>query len=104
MPTFKYKCNICGNEFKELLGEKQQFYRCPECNEPAEMQIPSGGTTVTFEMRDKNRGKQVKKGVEKQLRKRMVEHHDRYELAEKIDKHGIEAAERNGWLKKAKKL
>jgi hypothetical protein len=34
----------------------------------------------------------------------MRDHHDKYELAEKIDKHGMDDAKRNGWLKKVKKI
>jgi hypothetical protein len=34
----------------------------------------------------------------------MNDHHDRYEIEEKIDRHGIDDAIRLGWTKKAKKV
>ena len=53
-------------------------------------------------MRDKYRGVQLPKNQERRVRKRMKEHEEKYERAEKIDKQGLEASERMGWVKKKK--
>lgn len=103
MPIYTYKCE-CGHEFKELLSKKEDTKVCQKCGENAKYQLPEIGNSVTYEAKDKYRGKQVKKGLENQLKERMVEHHDRYELEEKIDKHGLDEAVRSGWTKKVKKV
>lgn len=53
-------------------------------------------------MRDSHRGIQLPKNQEARLKERMHNHHDKYEVAAKIDEHGMDEAKRNGWLKKAK--
>lgn len=104
MAVFKYKCKMCPHEYKDMAKSKDIPKACPECQYFNEATLPSGGATVIFEMGDKHRGKQVRKDIQKTLKRRMTERHDRYELAEKIDKHGMDTAKRNGWLKKLKKL
>jgi hypothetical protein len=42
--------------------------------------------------------------LETELKQRMTEHHDKYELEEKIDKQGLDEAVRSGWTKKVKKI
>ena len=77
---------------------------CPKCGAPVKALLPVDISTLTYELRDKARGTQLRKNQEQKMRKRMVEHHDRNELAEKIDKHGMDDAKRYGWLKKIKKI
>ena len=51
-------------------------------------------------MRDRYRGVQLPKNQEKKMKKRFRDHHKKYEMAEKIDKQGIDTADRLGWTKK----
>jgi len=101
MPVYSYKCE-CGNEFRRLIAKGESF-PCVECGKECFQSIPTTGSALVYEMPDRNRGKQVKKGIGKQLHKRMSDHHDKYEIAEKIDRHGMDTAKRLGWTKKAKK-
>lgn len=94
------KCNFNFTDLTQPAATAD----CPKCGLSTNQLLSSGGASATFEMRDRNRGKQVKKGVEKQLKKRMVEHHNEYEVAEKIDKFGLDEAKKFGWDKKAKKI
>jgi putative FmdB family regulatory protein len=103
MPVYTFKCE-CGNEFKKLLKKKEDTNICQECGKSAEMQLPSTSNSITYEAKDKYQGKQIRKDLDTQLKDRMTQHHDKYELEEKIDKHGMNDAEKHGWLKKVKKL
>lgn len=31
MPIFEYKCNDCGNEFEELVFDRDECPACPKC-------------------------------------------------------------------------
>ena len=31
MPIFEYKCNDCGNEFEELVFDRDECPPCPKC-------------------------------------------------------------------------
>lgn len=105
MPVFRYKCSSCGQEWRDITSGANSSSHCPKCNAlETNVKMPSGGATVVYEIKDKHRGKQIKKGIEKQLKARMTEYSDRYELAEKIDKYGLNEAKKHGWLKKLKKV
>ena len=32
MPIFEYKCNDCGNEFEELVFDRDECPPCPKCD------------------------------------------------------------------------
>lgn len=101
MALRKFKCTSCEHEWSRL---KVQEDACPKCSTQTKASLPIEISSTVYEMRDKYRGSQVKKNQEQKMRKRMNDHHDRYELAEKIDKYGLEDAKRYGWLKKVKKI
>lgn len=102
MPIFTFNCE-CGNSYKELAKAGEEV-KCDSCGKINTAAIPSAASTIVMETRDSYRGKQVKKGNEAQLKDRMNRHHDKYEVAEKIDRFGMNEAIKHGWLKKAKKL
>jgi hypothetical protein len=101
MALRNYSCK-CGEEWQRL--HKDEDDTCPKCGRYARAKLPTELSTLVYELRDKSRGTQLRKNNEQKLRKRMNDHHDRNELAEKIDKHGMDDAQRNGWLKKVKKI
>lgn len=103
MPIFKFTCANCEHEFKALLAGWQTT-PCEKCQKELYPNLPTTVSATTFETKDSYRGTQVKKGLDQQLKKRMNDHHDRYEIEEKIDRHGIDDAIRLGWTKKAKKV
>lgn len=102
MPVFKYKCS-CGKEFSKLLKARQEFFKC-ECGLGAEVQLAKSASTSVYETRSKYHGKEVRKGIEGSLKKRARTHQNNYELAEQIDRHGLDEAVRNKWDKKIKKI
>lgn len=101
MALRKFKCASCGHEWSRLKVKEDA---CPSCTAQTKASLPTEISSTVYEMRDKYRGAQVKKNQEQKMRKRMNDHHDRYELAEKIDKYGLEDAKRYGWLKRHKKV
>jgi putative FmdB family regulatory protein len=103
MPSFKYICKECGHSYKDL-AKHDELIKCPKCGHENTPSLPSEMSSAVMQTLDPNRGKQVRKGVSAELKDRMNRHHDRYEVAEKIDKHGIKDAVRNGWVNKAKKV
>ncbi len=103
MPLRKFKCSHCSHEWQRILTGKQGA-DCPECGEQNKALLPTELSTAVYELRDKSRGTQLRKGQEQRMRKRMNDHHDRNEVADKIDKHGMDDAVRNGWLKRIKKI
>jgi predicted nucleic acid-binding Zn ribbon protein len=107
MPIFSFKCVKCELDYKDLVKDLTKFddhLPCPECGTLNHFITPSGASTIVYETGDKGRGVKLKKGLEKQLKDRMNKHHDKYEVAEKIDKFGTASAERHGWYKKDKKV
>lgn len=102
MPVFKFKCE-CGREFSKLLKARVESYDC-ECGLRAEVLLAKSSSTSVYETRSKYHGKEVRKGIEGSLKKRARVHQNNYELAEQIDKHGLDEAIRNKWDKKIKKI
>ena len=67
-------------------------------------ELPLNISSTTYEVKDKLRGIQHPKNLEKQLKVRMNNHHDRHEIEEKIDRHGLNDAKKFGWTKKVKRV
>lgn len=103
MPVFRFLCDSCGTEFMKLLPGKVSVFPCA-CGKDAGAKLPKTNSTVVYDTRDRYHGKKVKRNIEKQLKDRSREHHDRYEVAEKIDRFGMDDAVRLGWLKKGNKV
>lgn len=104
MPIFNYKCLKCDKTREVLIrGSADPEVRC-ECWEIMERQIPTTTSSITYETKDAYRGVQHRKGQKEMMTKRMRDHHDRYEVEEKIDKFGLDDAKKHGWLKKRKAL
>lgn len=102
MPLFRFKCTSCDHEEHKFKPVSCTEIKCSKCEELSIRQLPKTVSSTIYETRDPHTGKQVRKNVESQLRSRSRKHHDKYEVAEKIDKHGMEDAERLGWTKKKK--
>lgn len=104
MPIRNYSCE-CGNEYKRLLQHSDSHEQpCPKCGKVNEALLPTTVGARVYETKDKRRGKKLMKNQDRIMKKRMHDHHDRYELAEKIDKHGMDDARKFGWTKKLKKV
>jgi hypothetical protein len=103
MPLFIFTCtdDECGFS-KRGLGEATDERVCPECGVTMLASLPKNLNSVTMEMKDSYRGVQHFKNQAEMVKERNTHHHDNYEIAEKIDKYGMDEAKRNGWDKKAK--
>lgn len=105
MPLYTYHCESCLKETRKLISlkERTETIEC-ECGQQAKYQLPTIGDTTIYEARDKHRNKQLPKGHDQRMRKRMNDHHDRYEIEEKVDKYGLDDAKKFGWDKKIKRV
>ena len=103
MPVFKYVCPDCGKTHRKIHAIRKESYAC-DCGGVAVPELPTTTNSVTYETRDSRRGKQTRKGIDQQLTKRMRDHHNKYEIEEKIDKFGLDEAKKHGWDKKIKKV
>lgn len=103
MALRRYECVKCGKEY-ERLDFTKDLKDCPECGALNSPSLPKNLTAHTFETKDKRRGVKHRKGQERQLKKRMKEHHARYEAHREVDKYGLDDAISNGTLKKVKKI
>ena len=102
MPLYRYATKD-GKEVTKLMRYKDRTDTISVDGEIYTLQLPKTTSTTVMETADTYHGKKKRKDVEKQLRTRMVDHHDKYELAEKIDKYGLEEAMRLKWTKKIKR-
>ena len=105
MPLYTLLClnPTCGHLTKQIVSVRDRDEQlCPKCDHHLEAQLPSSVNTQALEMRDARRGKQLPKGHEGTMKKRMRKHHDQYEIQEKIDKYGMDDALRYGWVKQKK--
>lgn len=101
MPAYRFQCPQCQSS--KLLLVSRLVYESPcDCGSEMQRQLPSELSSVTLEMRDSHRGVQLPKNHEKNMKTRLIKHHDKYELADKIDQHGLEDAQKHGWLDKSK--
>ena len=101
---YSYQCTKCSKCTQKLQKAPDKEISCPECASVAKFNIPSTANSVTFETKDPYKGKKLKKNHQAQLKERMSNHHDSgAEIIEKIDKYGIDEADRLGWTKKIKK-
>ncbi|HVN49051.1 MAG TPA: zinc ribbon domain-containing protein [Bacteroidota bacterium] len=49
MPTYEYRCKLCGYEFDELQSIKAEPLKiCPQCQKPALKRLVSGGAGLVF--------------------------------------------------------
>ena len=103
MPVFRFYCIGCDKEFKKLVKSKHSEVICG-CGDHLKPQLPETVATVTKELRDPHRGVSLPKNHERTMKKRMNQHHDRYEVEQKIDEHGIDDARKFGWDKKVKRV
>jgi len=102
MPIFAYRCDKCEKTLFRLFKKRELFIEC-ECGEQAAIQLPKNIDTMSMEIKDKNRNVVVQKDLDKKLKERMNNHHDESdEILEKIDKYGLDDAEKHGWTKKIK--
>lgn len=105
MPIYTYLCKTCGTEERKLIAGSQRTETLPcQCGALKDYQLPTVGYSEVLETKDKDRNKQVRKNLDKELKKRFNDHHDSVEIFEKIDKHGLDDAKKHGWLKRAKKV
>lgn len=103
MPVYTVHCGECDTSYRDLIKPNTSSV-CPNCGATNhDHQTPSGGHTQVMETADKSRNIKIRKNNERKLRDRMNKHHDEHELVDKIDKHGINDAEKFGWLKKSKR-
>lgn len=102
MPVFNFKCEQCEREWKDLVkaGENSN---CPNCKKEVPSLMPKAASTVVMETPSKLQGKKIVKGIDKMLKDRSDQHLRKYELADRIDEHGLDDAKRLGWLKKIKR-
>ena len=103
MAIYSYKCTKCDSIIRKLEETPSSAVKCTACGASASFQFPSSASATTYETRDKYRGKKLPKNNAKLLKRRMKEHHDNYEIEEKIDKEGLEEAQKQGWTKKIKR-
>lgn len=90
-------------QYKKLFPKKIDEIDC-ECGEKAKIQLPSSVHATNYEMKDASRGVQLPKGQAEQLKKRMHDHHNKYEIERKVDEFGIADSLRDGTIKKIKKI
>lgn len=103
MAVYKFKCSHCNKEYKKLITKKIEEIDC-ECGKKAKLQLPSSVNSTMYETKDAHRGVQQPKNQHVNLKQRMNDHHDRFEIERKIDEHGMDEAIRNNWVKKIKKI
>lgn len=103
MPLYTFICPNCGHEEQRITGTDIHTLPC-QCGGEMRRQLPQKISATTYVTKDQRRGVQQKKNLEAQLTKRMRDHHDRYEVEEKVEKHGTDDMQRFGWDKKRKKL
>jgi len=103
MPIYSYACKNCHLLTKKLYPKPLDKIICEECGGDALFQLPSTISSTTYETKDRLRGKKLPKNQDKLLKKRMKEHHDAYEIEKKIDEHGLQEAQKEGWTKKIKR-
>lgn len=102
MPLFSYYCIGCDKTFKRLLKDRKESVIC-SCGDHLTPELPTSLNAVTKELKDPYRGVSHVKGLKQQLTKRMNQHHDSYEVAQKIDEFGVDDAKKHGWDKRIKR-
>lgn len=101
MPLYTFICPNCGREEQRITHHDTHSVPC-QCGETMHRQLPKKISATSYETKDARRGVQHPKGLNGQLKKRMRDHHDKYEIEEKIDNHGVDAMKKFGWDKKRK--
>lgn len=108
MPAFILKCRSCDRSFKKLANTREDAkkveHNCECGGGRYELQLSSNVSTMVYETRSRYHGKSVRKNIEKTMKHRSKDHARKYELEERIDKHGLDEAVKDGLTKKIKKL
>lgn len=103
MALRRFICSKCEHEY-EKLEITRDLKECPECgtlNAPA---LPGRLNSITYDTKDKYRGKKHRKNQDKQMRKRFKDHWAKYDAHDEVDRHGLNDAEKHGTLEKVKKI
>lgn len=103
MPKYNFLCDTCGREKEKICASSVTEADCG-CGGKLKRLLPRSLSTTVMEMKDPYRGKQLPKGHQEKMRERFNQHHDKYEVEEKIDKYGQEDAQKFGWDKKRQKV
>lgn len=103
MPIFTYHCSGCNVTLKKLVKNKDEAV-IHSCGDHLKPELPTNVSSVTMETKDPHRGKSLPKKHAESMKKRMNQHHDKYEAERKIDEFGIDDAKRLGWDKKVKRV
>ena len=103
MALYRFACPNCGTEFERILPDWREV-ECPGCGASVPPQLPKTASAIVYDTKDPYRGKKQKKNLDKQMKRRLKEHHARYDAVKEIDQYGLQDAERNGVLKKVKKV
>jgi len=100
---YRYVCANCGTEFEKIAPDWIEA-ECPGCNTSVTPQLPKTASSTVYDMKDRYRGKMQRKNLDRQMKKRLKEHHAKYDAVREIDEFGLNDAIRNGTLKKVKKI
>jgi hypothetical protein len=107
MAIYNYLCDKCEEKKRKIKSIKEfnprDTHPC-DCGGTLNYELSSNSNSLTYETKDSFKGIDSVKGLDKQLKKRMRDHHDSYELEGKIDKHGMDDAKKFGWDRKIKKI
>lgn len=100
MPLYKYKCS-CGKETTVIrdFNKRLEPLKC-DCGSNMSFCLPSSTFTSAKKTIDKHRNVRVNENVEEQVRKRAKKYFVENEVAALIEEHGLETAQKMGWVKK----
>lgn len=103
MPSFSYRCSVCGKDFqKVVVYEGRHQVVCPECGKPATLQvgkIVAEGEVEVYDIVMPDTNKKCRRGINDILKDRWWDHKLKHDVAEHVEVHGLNNAESIGLVK-----
>ena len=97
MGVFRFTCPKCDREWSKILRESRTA-SCPYCKVDGVRIYNPPNTPVVYEIRDTYRGVRMRQDLMRQLVKRSHEHTLTHNIDEIVERNGIDAAKKAGYL------
>jgi putative FmdB family regulatory protein len=103
MSLYSFICDRCCEEFSDIVDyDKRDEVLCPSCGGRAKMKLDSlvtGGEVEVYDIVMPDTNKKCKRGINEALEDRWWKHKLKHDVAEHVEKHGINNAEELGLIK-----
>lgn len=103
MPLYKFRCNKCNRAFQSVVDyESRDSITCQACGGSVKLlygELTTGGEVEVYDVAIPHLNKKTRRGLNDILEDRWYRHKLKHDVAEHVEKHGLNNAEGLGLVK-----